>query len=106
MALTNVASRLTAAERAREPRHLHVVAWFDGNARGGNPSARPADFPRRLTTDEAKSWREGFTDGWRERVCHSWHGFIPCPGDHPRTIAPEDHDIAIYLPTLRKGHHR
>lgn len=97
MALTNVADRLTAEELAREPRLLHVVAWFDGNARGGNPNARKADFPRRLTRGEATSWRQGFGEGRRERVCHSWHGFIPCPGDHPLTLAPAGHDIGVYL---------
>lgn len=92
MSLSGVARRLTAAERAREPRHLHVIAWFDGNARAHNPQAKPTDYPRRLTPDEAASWREGWADGWRERTCHSWHGFGPCSGDHPPTLAPPDHD--------------
>lgn len=76
MSLTNVTSRLTAEERAREPRLMHVVAWFDGygQAHGG----KPMDHPRRLTTDEAKDWREGWSEGKREKRCHDAHGFTPC----------------------------
>jgi hypothetical protein len=74
--LTNVARRLTAAEVAREPRMLHVVAWFDGHAQ--SQGGRPSPMPRRLTTDEAAAWREGWNDGWREKTCHDAHGFVPC----------------------------
>lgn len=76
MALTNVTARLTAAERAREPRHMHVVAWFDGYGQGHG--GRPVDHPRRLTTDEAREWRAGWAEARREAACHAAHGFIPC----------------------------
>jgi hypothetical protein len=81
--------RLTKAEVAREPRMLHVLAWFDGNARGSNPNARPMDMPRRLTVDEAASWREGWMEGLAERRCHEAHGFLPCPGEHWEGMAEE-----------------
>lgn len=89
MALTNVTTTLTAAEKAREPRMLHVVAWFDGYTRGAYPSSTPDTFPRRLTTSEAREWRAGFNEGRRERVCLAWHGFTPCDHDHP-TRMPTD----------------
>lgn len=91
MSLSNVVPRLTTGELAREPRHLGVLAYFDGHARGSNPGAKRTEYPRRLTRNEGTSWREGFAEGRTERVCHSWHGFVPCPGDHPRTPAPAEH---------------
>lgn len=91
MSLTNVAPRLTTGELAREPRMLHVLAYFDGYTRGSYPGARRTEYPRRLTPDEGASWRDGFAEGRTERVCHSWHGFVPCPGDHPRSVAPAHH---------------
>ena len=86
MALSGVAQRLTAAEIAREPRSLAVVAWFAGNAAGeaGRPS--PWTAPRRLTREEEESWREGWREGRALRVCLAWHGFNPCDGDHPPTL--------------------
>lgn len=90
MTLRNVLTpreTLTAGELAREPRNLGVIAWFDGNAFGSDQGRR-FDFPRRLTRSEGHAWREGFTVGRRERVCHSWHGFAPCPGDHLVTLNP------------------
>ena len=81
MSLTNV-GHVTKAELAREPRMLHVLAWFDGHSRGSNPNARPMDMPRRLTADEGREWREGWREGRRERLCHDAHGFMPCPGEH------------------------
>jgi hypothetical protein len=89
VALTGTASRLTAGERAREPRHLGVVAYFDGYARAYARSTR-YEYPRRLLPDEAASWREGWLEGWTERVCHAWHGFIPCEGDHPARLPDID----------------
>lgn len=90
MALTNVAARLTAAELAREPRSLGVIAWFDGEAQGSTGRHHTRfTYPRRLTRGEETCWREGFAEGRRERVCHSWHGFIPCDGTHPITVNPE-----------------
>lgn len=76
MSLTNVARRLTKGERAREPRSLGLIAWFDGW--GQAHGHRPSDYPRRLTTDEARDWREGWLAGHREFQCHSAHGFAPC----------------------------
>lgn len=68
MSLTNVIKRLSCGERAREPRHLHVVAWYDGWGQAqGMPRTR---FHRRLTPSEAQAWREGWAEGWaasRER---------------------------------------
>jgi len=94
MSLSNVARRLTKAEIAREPRSLAVIAWFDGNAVGSGLKSRTT-YPRRLTRDEAESWREGGRDGRRARVCHARHGVVPGPGDQPpippseaRTPAP------------------
>ncbi|MCR6649722.1 MAG: hypothetical protein NVV70_16885 [Cellulomonas sp.] len=77
MSLTSVARRLTVAELAREPRSLSVLAYFDGWARGCNPAATPQDYPRRLTTDEARCWREGYDDGRASTACHRIHGFGP-----------------------------
>ena len=79
MSLPNV-GRITAAERAREPRFMHVVAWFDGY--GQSHGARPMEYPRRLTSSEGRSWREGWREGWRERRCYADHGFTPCDGGH------------------------
>lgn len=86
--LTNVARWLTAAELAREPRMLHVVAWFDGY--GQAHGAKPSPMPRRLTADEARSWREGWNDSKREQACHARHGFdIGC--EAARTCPHKDH---------------
>lgn len=91
MTLLGVTKKLTAREVADEPRSLGVVAYFDGYIFGayGNP-ARNQDFPRRLTRSEEIDWREGFNEGRTERVCHSWHGFNPCPGGHPASLNPDD----------------
>lgn len=75
MALVDTATReplprrpLTAAEKAREPRSLGVVAWFDGWAQGhGMPRNGNGDYPRRLTAGEQDEWREGFMTAVRER---------------------------------------
>lgn len=88
MALVGVVPLLTAAELAREPRDLGVIAYFDGYAAGGG-HLRNQTFPRPLTRAEEVSWREGFAEGRTERVCHSWHGFIPCAKDHPLVVNPE-----------------
>jgi len=77
VSLTGTTRRLTDAERAREPRSLALVAWFDGWSRGGNPRARPELSPRRLTTAEAAAWRDGHREGAAERRCHTVHGFLP-----------------------------
>lgn len=90
MSLSNTTDRLTADEKAREPRMLHVVAWFDGYSRGSNPRARGETYARRLTPSEAREWRAGFNEGRRERVCLAWHGFAPCPHDHPPTVMPKE----------------
>lgn len=91
MSLANVAptERLPAGELARDPRMMHVVAWFDGYGQAAYPGARPMDMPRRLTRSEGESWREGWREGHRERVCLSWHGVIPCPGDHPPRVSQD-----------------
>lgn len=89
MALTGTARRLTEAERAREPRSLAVIAWFAGEEFGSTGRPSRHTFPRRLTPDEAKSWREGFRAGRSERVCHSWHGFALCDGEHALAINPD-----------------
>lgn len=91
MALTGVVRRLSAEDRAREPRSLGVIAWFAGQCYGS--TGRYADhlrFSRHLTPSEGRDWREGFAEGRRERVCHSWHGFTPCEGDHPQYLNPDD----------------
>lgn len=60
MSLTSVARRLTPAELAREPRHLGVIAYFDGWAQAtGLP---PATYPRLITEAEAEHWREGWNE--------------------------------------------
>lgn len=99
--LTGVASRLTVGEVAREPRSLAVIAYFDGYA-AGSGSTRRQTYPRRITRDEERSWRDGFTEGRTERVCHSWHGFVPHHhvGDHPLTVYPDR-----FPPMLRGGTH-
>lgn len=91
MSLAGATSHLTAEELHREPRDLGVIAYFDGYTFGayGN-DARNQTFPRRLTRSEERCWREGFTEGRTERVCHSWHGFTPCTHDHPPTITTEE----------------
>lgn len=81
MSLRNV-GHVTAAEMAREPRFMHVVAYFDGygQANGG----RPMDHPRRLTADEGRSWREGWAEAATFNRCHAVHGFVACsPEVHP-----------------------
>lgn len=85
--LSNVARVLSAGERAREPRTLGVIAYYDGWACGSGQGKR-ATYPRRLTPAEAQRWRDGFDDGRHERVCHAWHGFRECQGDHPPTLPP------------------
>lgn len=72
--LTGTARRLTASERAREPRSLGVIAYFDGWARHDNPHHTWATYPRRLTTDEARSWREGWDDARAEQHEHARRG--------------------------------
>lgn len=111
MSLTGVARRLTAAERAREPRSLGVIAWFDGHAqgsasRGGRRVART--YPRRLDPAEAAEWRQGWADGWREARCHDWHGFIPhhLAPDHPNTRPPTDHDYSDLVLEQIRQHNR
>lgn len=80
--LTPAPGRLTRAELAREPRDLGVVAWYDGYGQAHGWRSTP--MPRRFTLDEARCWREGWTEGWRERRCHEAHGFIPCSDElHP-----------------------
>lgn len=88
--LTGTTRRLTDADRAREPRSLAVVAWFDGNHQGTYPGARPRDYPRQLDPSEAEAWREGWREGHAERVCHAWHGFYGCDHDHPPHMPRED----------------
>ena len=107
MSLTGVARRLTAAERAREPRSLAVVAWFDGHAQGAASPRRvtPHEYPRRLDHTEAASWREGWADGWREARCLDWHGFIPhhSAPDHPNVRPPAGHDYSdLVLEQIRE----
>lgn len=77
MSMSPAPGRLTKAELAREPRHLHVVAYYDGYMQASY-GADPSPMPRRLTVDEARSWREGWAEGQRERRCHAAHGFTPC----------------------------
>ena len=63
--LRGVARRLTAADRAREPRSLAVVAWFDGWGQAlGMP---PKPYPRHLSPAEGRAWREGFQQGRQDR---------------------------------------
>lgn len=86
--LTGTVRALTRSDRAREPRSLAIIAYFDGYARGSNPRASRAVYPRPLDPREARAWREGFTEGRTEAVCHTWHGFATCTHDHPTT--PKD----------------
>lgn len=76
--LSGVTPRMTDAERAREPRDLGVIAWFDGYTQAAYPRAVPATYPRRLTASEARSWRAGFTEGQDERRRLAAHGFASC----------------------------
>lgn len=88
MALTGVARRLTAAERARAPKHQHLVAYYDGYGQAAYPGVKPQTYARRLTPAEARFWRDGWAEGYRERTCHAAHGFNPCPGlPHTKTRA-------------------
>lgn len=91
MALTNVVDELSDEDRAREPRDLGVIAYFDGYT-AGSGQGRRFDYPRVLTRSEETCWRAGFAEGRRERVCHSWHGFTPCEDDHPVTPRPSGED--------------
>ena len=70
--------RLSAAELALDSRDQGVVAFFDGHTQAQNGGRPYFDFPRRLTQDEAASWREGYAEGRRERLCQERHGFGPC----------------------------
>lgn len=85
--LTGTARRLTAGEIAREARSLGVLAYFDGYAAGAYGRHGTQTYPRRLDRSEAEQWRAGYAEGRTERVCHSWHGFVPCVGDHPARLA-------------------
>ena len=85
--LTGVVSRLTAAERACEPRDLGVVAYFDGYAYGNNHK-RLAPFPRRLTRSEERCWRDGFNEAVTSLRCHAVHGFAVCDGRHLTSPSP------------------
>lgn len=91
MSLSNV-GRVSAAARAREPRHLHVVAYFDGWAQAAH-GARPAEYPRRLTLEEGEAWREGWREGAHDATnCpeHDAHWCSTCPhpwGPHDRRDA-------------------
>ncbi len=68
MSLTNV-GHVTAAEMAREPRMMHVVAWFDGWGQcNGMP---PMDHPRRLTAAEGREWRAGWRAAAAENAEHA-----------------------------------
>jgi hypothetical protein len=54
--LTNVSPPpLTADELARDPRHMGVLAWFDGWGQAGG--GKPTTYPRRLTAAEGRDWR-------------------------------------------------
>lgn len=77
MSLTGVARQLTAAELAREPRSLAVLAYYDGWSRGTNARATPTEYPRRLTADEARAWRDGYDEARGSTACHRIHGFGP-----------------------------
>lgn len=66
MALTNVVRRLTVSERAREPRSLALIAYFDGW--GQATGLPPRDYPRVITDAEARSWRDGWWDGKAEQA--------------------------------------
>lgn len=59
--------RLGEAERAREPRCMAVVAYFDGWSRGLRIGA-PHEYPRLLDACEARAWREGWIEGCAERA--------------------------------------
>lgn len=90
--LTGVVRRLTAEQLAREPRSLGVIAYFAGYDYGSNGRVSRLEFPREITPGEERDWREGFAEGRRERVCHSWHGFTPHEhaDDHPPTPREEN----------------
>lgn len=69
MSLSGVSptGRLSRAERAREPRSLGVVAWFDGWSQGLGIGS-PAEYPRLLDAREAREWRDGFREGRANRA--------------------------------------
>jgi len=75
--MTGTTRRLTAAERAREPRSMGVIAFYDGGARAWNPGRPWATYPRRLDPAEASSWRDGWEQGRAAKRCHDAHGFGP-----------------------------
>lgn len=71
MSLTNVVRRLPAGELARDPRHMGVIAYLDGYGQAvGYP---PMTYPRKITVEEARHWREGWaeakadTAAWKAR---------------------------------------
>lgn len=66
MALSNVVRRLNASERAREPRSLAVIAYFDGY--GQAQGWEPRDYPRVITDAEARHWREGWAEAKRDQA--------------------------------------
>jgi hypothetical protein len=76
--LTNVSPPpLTADELARDPRHMGVLAWFDGWGQAGG--GKPTTYPRRLTAAEGRDWREGWAArvaedaAWEARVAAMHH---------------------------------
>lgn len=57
---------LTDLQAVAEPRHLGLVAWFDGWEQAqGRPGAT---FPRELVEDELSAWRQGWRAGKREQA--------------------------------------
>lgn len=67
---------LTAAEKAREPRSLAIVAWYDGWGQGqGMRPGNCGTYARRLTAAEQAEWRAGYAEGRACLLAHREHGF-------------------------------
>lgn len=65
MSRPDTVAELEPGERAREPRSLALIAYYDGWGQGMGMA--PMTYPRNLTDDEGKHWQEG----WDEAKAHT-----------------------------------
>jgi len=68
MSLLGAVDVLSDGERARQPRHLGIEAYFDGWSQASGGPARW--FPRFLTRDEEECWRDGWKEAKAERASY------------------------------------